>query len=64
MQQFKDLKICFVILALGPDRSMSWAREERSMFRADPRASIRCSRTEMIERVRNGDTLSTANESR
>ena len=64
MRQLKDSKICFVILALGLDRSMSWARGERSMYSADPRASIRYSRIEMIERVRNGDTLSTVNESR
>ena len=34
------------------------------MKRADPRASIRYSRTEMIETFRNGDTLSAVNESR
>ena len=34
------------------------------MNRADPRASIKYSRTKMIERAGNGDTLNAANESR
>ena len=34
------------------------------MNKAGPRASIRYVRTEMIEGLRNGDTLSAANESR